>query len=86
MSDTTKIRKKKNKLPQTIGLSFALFLITMIIGFYFSDIKAPDYLGLQPFMKSEAHFKDGSVKYFEDGAATSLYPAFLIKKSKQKNL
>ncbi len=64
--------QKKNKLPQTIGLSFALFLITMIIGFYFNDIKAPDYLGLQPFMKSEAHFKDGSVKYFEDGAETSL--------------
>ena len=67
MSDTTKIHKDKNKLPQTIGLSFALFLITMIIGFYFNDIKAPDYLGLQPFMKSEAHFKDGSVKYFDDG-------------------
>lgn len=62
-----KSKKKRMKLPGTIGMAVTIWLVFMIIVFSANDIRTTSFYGLQESMAIDVYYKDGSHEFFPEG-------------------
>ncbi|MBQ9277830.1 MAG: GGDEF domain-containing protein [Lachnospiraceae bacterium] len=67
MEEGIKTNRKKGRLPLTIALSVALFLIAISIEYKLNGIKSPEFYSLLDYMESEIYNQNGDVKTYDNG-------------------
>lgn len=67
MEECIKNNRKKGRLPLTIALSVALFLIAISVEYKLNGVKSPEFYSLLNCMESEIYNQNGDVKAYDNG-------------------